>query len=168
MTISRFMDFNKELQDYIDGKFNLTPILNILMNDRSVDWYVKLGKYFVDHVGSENLKLHSTLLKRLNGSRSDKETSYRMFGIYFITAYLNEDSLKEMFGKPVCHSEFGEGFDEKIKYEFCSYFVDMDGHKIHIGYDHRGTIIEVEKNLKPEEVYKILIELVDTYIDMCL
>ena len=61
-----------------------------------------------------------------------------------------------MFGEPILHDEFGEGFegeyDEEtdeygqpdIKESFASYFVDVEGTNFHIGYDHRGTIIEVE------------------------
>ena len=61
-----------------------------------------------------------------------------------------------MFGKPIFHDEFGEGFDgeydeetdeelePEIKESYASYFVNVDGTNFHIGYDHRGTGIEIE------------------------
>ena len=163
--ISNFKDFNKELHDYVSGKFNLTPIQNILMNDYSKEWYSLIGKYFLEQWGEENLAEHKITLDRLKtGSKKDKESSYRMLGIFFITSHLNEKTLKEMFGKPICHSEFGEGFRPRRKYEYCSYFVDISGHKTHIGYDERGTSIEVENGLKPEEVFNMIKELVDKYV----
>lgn len=129
--ISNFKDFNKELQDYVSGKFTLTPIMNILMNDRAKEWYVLIGKYFLEQCGEENITDYmSDKLK--NGSKKDKETSYRMIGIYFLTSYLDESSLNKMFGKPICHDEFGEGFEPRRKYEYCSYFVNINGHKAHI------------------------------------
>lgn len=170
--ISNFKDFNKELHDYVSGKFNLTPIQNILMNDYDNEWYSLIGKYFLEKWGEENLQEHKITLDRIKkGNKRDKETGYRMLGIFFITSHLNEETLKEMFGKPICHSEFGEGFDNKRKYddrgnespEYCSYFLNIDGHKAHIGYDHRGTSIEVENGLKPEEVFNMIKELVDRF-----
>lgn len=161
--ISKFKDFSKELKDYINGELKLAPITNILMNDYSKNWYAEIGKYFVEQYGIENLKNHQFLLDKLKRSKKDKELSYQMLGIYFITSYLDEASLKEMFGNPICHSEFGEGFDRKRKYEFCSYIVDINKHKIHIGFDHRGTIIEVEDSLEPIVVFEIIKELVDKF-----
>ena len=164
--IKNFQDFSKELQDYISGVFTLTPTMNILMNDRSKDWYGLIGKYFLEQYGEENLEDHEILFDRLkNGSKKDKETSYFMLGTYFLTTYLDETSLKEMFGNPICHSEFGEGFRPRRKYEYCSYFIDISGHKAHIGYDERGTRMEVEKDLSPNEVFEMIKELVDKYVN---
>lgn len=70
-----------------------------------------------------------------------------------------------MFGSPICHSEFGEGFRPKRKYEYCSHFVEVGGEKLHIGYDDRGTSIEVNPNLTPQAVYNIMENLVDRYLD---
>lgn len=136
--ITNFKDFNKELQDYVDGKFTLTPTMNILMNDRSKDWYGLIGKYFLEQNGEENID-SEILLDKLKGSKKDKERTYFILGTYFLTSYLDQTSLKEMFGKPICHNEFGEGFRPRRKYQHCSYFVDIDGHKAHISYDERGT-----------------------------
>lgn len=164
--IKNFQDFNKELQDYVSGKFTLTPIMNILMNDYTKEWCGLIGKYFLEQYGEENLGEHKILFDRLkSGNKKDKETSYRMLGIYFLTYYLDENSLKEMFGNPICHREFGEGFRRKRKYEYCSYFVDINGHKAHIGYDERGTSMEVEKDLSPNEVFEMIKELIDKYVN---
>ena len=42
------IESRKELKSYINGKTRLTPQLNILINDRSEDWYAEVGRYFVD------------------------------------------------------------------------------------------------------------------------
>lgn len=156
--------FNQELSDYCDGKVKLTPILNILMNDRSKEWYSILGEYFYNKAGKEFFLDHPYLLDKVNGSKKDKETFYRVLGIYFITAYLDDKALKRMFGSPICHSEFGEGFHPRRKYEYCSHFVEVGGEKIHIGYDDRGTSIEVNPNLSPKVVYNILENLINMYL----
>lgn len=61
---------------------------------------------------------------------------------------------------PLLHNEFGEGFegeyDEEtndygepdIKESYASYFVNVGGTDFHIGYDHRGTSIEIGKPSK--------------------
>lgn len=163
--ISKFEDFNLELHDYISGRLKLVPIMNVLMNDHSKEWYSLIGKYFLEQYGAENLQQHKILLDRIKtGNHRDKDTSYRMLGIYFITSYLDENSLIEMFGKPLYHSEFGEGFEPNRKYEHCSYFLNIDGYKAHIGYDHRGTRIEVQDGLSPDEVFKMIKGLVDKYV----
>lgn len=63
-----------------------------------------------------------------------------------------------MFGEPIYHDNFGEGFDgewnedledydePEIKSSFASYFVTLNNINFHIGYDHRGTTFEVEIN----------------------
>jgi len=165
MRINKFNE-SSELSDYCNGKIKLTPILNIIGNDSSKEWYSIIGKYFYNKAGEDFFKNHHILLDKLKvGSKKDKETSYRMIGIYFITSYLNDKSLKRMFGSPICHSEFGEGFRPKRKYEYCSHFVEVGGEKLHIGYDDRGTSIEVNPNLTPQAVYNIMENLVDRYLD---
>lgn len=169
MEIKRFANFNKELVTYVSDGYKLTPIMNILMNDYGNDWYAKIGKYFFDKVGKSFLeKDHYKLIERLKKPLIKKDSVYRMIGIYFITTYLSESSLKEMFGQPINHSEFGEGFKPKRKYEFSSYFLEFGDSVVHIGYDERGTIIEVPEDLTPEGVYQILVELVNTYVEFTM
>ncbi len=165
MKINKFVEHSKEekLQEYLDGKLNLTPILNILMNDRKTDWYSRIGEYFLEKMGKDFFgEEHSFLFDKMNGSKKDKESSLRMLGIYFITTYLDEKSLKKMFGNPICHDHFGEGFERKRKYSFCSHIVEIDGQTLHIGYDHRGTVIECEK-MTSENVLNIIRKLIDLY-----
>jgi len=92
-----------------------------------------------------------------------------------------------MFGKPLLHNEFGEGFDgvydeetdqtgePDIKESYASYFVNVGGTEFHIGYDHRGTGIEIEMSDKyqwsnkgssdkdSERCFESLKKLVDLY-----
>ena len=87
-----------------------------------------------------------------------------------------------MFGEPLLHDEFGEGFegeydeetDERgepdIKESYASYFVNVGGVELHIGYDHRGTGIEIEtdgewdiSDNKAKKCFDCLKKLVDLY-----
>ena len=66
------------------------------------------------------------------------------------------------------HSEFGEGFDEDDHqgHQYASYIVNVDGLNFHIGYDHRGTSVEVESTKgepSPERLFKAMCALVDIY-----
>lgn len=68
-------------------------------------------------------------------------------------------------GDPIYHNEFGEGFDKKKKYLYASYFVEIDGVWIHIGYDHRGTRIEIEYT--SDDVYDIHKEIFKKDAEKC-
>ncbi len=150
---------------YVNGELELTPILNILMNDQSCDWYALIGKYFLEEYGEENLK-HQRLFDKIhNGSKKEKETSYYMLGTFFVCSYLDQRALKEMFGSPICHDKFGEGFQPRRTYTYCSYFIDINGHTVHIGFDERGTSIEVPVDLSSIEVFNIVKELVNIYCE---
>ena len=46
--INKYESFSSELKDYVKGKTKLTPQMNILINDRSKDWYSEIGKYLVE------------------------------------------------------------------------------------------------------------------------
>lgn len=142
----------KIFNEYISDGFKFTPTLNILLNDRSEDWYVLIGDYFIKNVGYEFLKNDLYSIDENNKIDSNN----RFIGILFITSYLNEQSLKKMFGNPIKHSEFGEGFDRKRKYEYCSYIIQIDDKYFHIGFDHRGTSIECENNLTAKELFEYI------------
>lgn len=151
------------LQNYVSGIIKLTPIMNILINDYDTNWYSKLGHYFLDKMGVEYFREdHLMALEKLNGSKKEKEVASRMLGIYFITSYLNKDTLKKMFNTPIKHSHFGEGFDTPRKYSYCSYFINIDDVIFHIGYDHRGTTIECQI-LDAKGLYTSLCKLIDLY-----
>ena len=156
----------KKLKDYIKGKTHYTPIMNIMMNNRSKDWYVELGKYITETLDIEKIPELDFLADRLNKKKSvltkikdflnEDNRIYFSVASFFLTSALNKKSLENMFGKPLLHDEFGEGFegdydeetdeygDPEIKEDHASYFVNLDGTNLHIGYDHRGTGIEVE------------------------
>ena len=155
---------NYRLIEYINGKTKYTHQMNILLNDRKVDWYEKLGKYIISKYDGD-LPVQLTYFKeRL---KKDKR-AYDMISIQFITSMLNKESLINMFGSPDMHSEFGEGFDEDDHqgHQYASYIVNVDGLNFHIGYDHRGTSVEVESTKgepSPERLFKAMCVLVDIY-----
>ena len=162
---------NKELVEYIDGKSHYTPIMNILMNNRSKDWYGELGKYidstinisdYDDFAYFVNHRPKKNIITKIVDFRDINSRFYFSISSTFLTAILNEQSLLKMFGKPILHNEFGEGFDGEwneenddydepiIKESYASYFVNIDNNDFHIGYDHRGTRVE----FKLESEYK--------------
>ena len=156
----------QKLKDYTKGKTHYTPIMNIMMNNRSKDWYAELGKYitetldiekipYLDYL-SDKLKERKGLITKIKDFVSPETQTYSSISINFLTGVLDETALKNMFGDPIFHDEFGEGFDgeydeetdeygePEIKESYASYFVNVDGTNFHIGYDHRGTGIEIE------------------------
>jgi len=156
----------QKLKDYTKGKTHYTPIANIIMNNRSKNWYAELGKYITDTLDIETIPELSWLAPRLKEKKNlvtkikdflnDDNRVYFSVASFFLTSALSAKKLKKMFGEPILHDEFGEGFDGEndeetyeygepdIKESFASYFVNVEGTNFHIGYDHRGTIIEVE------------------------
>ncbi len=156
----------QKLKDYTRGKTHYTPIMNIIMNNRSEDWYAELGKYITETLDiekipylsyfSEKLKKEKSLITKIKDFVSPNNQTYTSIAISFLTGGLDEKPLEDMFGKPIFHDEFGEGFDSEydeetdeesepeIKESYASYFVNVDGTEFHIGYDHRGTSIEIQ------------------------
>lgn len=155
----------QKLKDYIKGKIHYTPIMNIIMNNRSRNWYAELGKYITETLDIEKipylsffvdkLKERKGLITKIKDFISPESRTYTSIAISFLTGVLDEKALENMFGKPIFHDEFGEGFDgeydeetdefgePEIKESYASYFVNIGGTEFHIGYDHRGTNIEV-------------------------
>ena len=160
----------QKLKDYTKGKIHYTPVMNIIMNNRSKDWYVELGKYIIEELDIEKipylsffadkLKERKGLVTKIKDFVSPETQTYSSISIHFLTGVLDEKALENMFGKPIFHDEFGEGFDgewdeetdeqlePEIKESYASYFVNVDGINFHIGYDHRGTSIEIEVPIK--------------------
>ena len=156
----------QKLKDYTGGKKNYTPIMNIIMNNRSENWYAELGKYInetldiekIPYLGfyADKLKERKSVITKIKDFISPESRTYTSVAIHFLTGVLDEKALENMFGKPIFHDEFGEGFDgewneEKDDYDepeikefYASYFVNVGGTEFHIGYDHRGTGIEIE------------------------
>lgn len=156
----------QKLKDYTKGKNHYTPIMNIIMNNRSENWYAELGKYITETLDIEKipylgfyadkLKERKSIITKIKDFISPESRTYTSVAIHFLTGVLDEKALENMFGKPLLHSEFGEGFDgeydeetdeygePEIKEYYASYFVNVGGANFHIGYDHRGTGIEIE------------------------
>jgi uncharacterized lipoprotein YehR (DUF1307 family) len=156
----------QKLKDYSKGKTNYTPIMNIIMNNRSENWYAELGKYINEKLDiekiptlsflSDRLKERKNLVTKIKDFINPEVRTYESISMFFLTSSLDEKSLENMFGKPLLHDEFGEGFDgeydeetdeesePEIKESYASYFVNVDGTEFHIGYDHRGTGVEIQ------------------------
>ena len=142
-----------------------TPTMNIMINNRSKDWYVELGKYIDGTIDISKVPVLSWDVKNkpignIHTKIDDFNNPYNRFysnlSTMFTTTVLDDVSLRKMFGEPILHSEFGEGFDgdwdeELQEYkdsdiiESCaSYFITSGGVDFHISYDHRGTKIEID------------------------
>jgi hypothetical protein len=178
--IRKFSSFSIELQNYISGKTKLTPQLNILINDRTDrDWYAEIGKYFVDKFNGKLPESLSFFNDRIDKIKGNSDRVYSSIGIFIFSSVFDEDVLKKLFGEPLYHDEFGEGFEgeysEEIedylepenKHSYASYFVEIDGVKFHIGYDHRGTSMEVEEGTSPQKLFDCIKTLINKYKEIC-
>jgi len=190
----------QKLKDYTGGKTHYTPIMNIIMNNRSENWYAELGKYITETLDIEKipylgffvdkLKERKGIITKIKDFISPESRTYTSIAINFLTGVLDEKELEKMFGKPIFHNEFGEGFEgeydeetdeygePEVKESYASYFVNVDGTNFHIGYDHRGTNIEIEipsksnydGNISDEtakKCFESLKKLVDLYKEKC-
>jgi hypothetical protein len=189
-----------KLQKYMNGEIFFTPIMNIMINNRSKDWYAELGKYIDESIDIskvpdfafyEKLRPKKNIATKIKDFLSNDSRFYFGIASMFITSTLDASALKKMFGEPVLHNEFGEGFDgdwnededdydePEIKESHASYFVNVDGHEFHIGYDHRGPRVEVGldkkfnynsdiTNEQAEKCLEGLKKLFDLYKEKCL
>jgi hypothetical protein len=189
-----------KLKDYTEGKIDFTPIMNIMINNHSKNWYVELGKYITDTLDIEKISELDFLSKKLFWQEKKKimtkikdyfnstDRVYSSIATFFLTSTLDEVSLRKMFGEPILHNEFGEGFDGEydeetddygdpdIKESYASYFVNIGGLDFHIGYDHRGTGIEINipvdanhdvTDSDAEKCFEALKGLIDLYKTKC-
>ena len=198
MKINKFLEHKNywttdmELSDMINGKVNYTSNLNILINDFKGKWYSKIGQYILDTIGIDNLPGNLKILLKNNTTKkknlkillngmSHQENILRLVGTFFMTGSggLDDKSLDKMFGDPVYHQEFGEGFhgdydelldtrhpptdERKQKNSYASYFLTINGVKTHIGFDHRGTSIEMEQGTTPKNAFNVIKSLIDIY-----
>ena len=84
---------------------------------------------------------------------------------------MNATALEPIFGKPLFHSRFGEGWrtgddgGHKTK-RYASYFLEICGITVHIGYDHRGTRVDIGpykgKVCEAEIAFYLMVELIKT------
>ena len=179
MLIKRFSDVSgeEELKRYSkEGGKRYTPIMNILMGGRlrksagEPNWYSRIGEFIVNTIKPlpPNLRF---LLDNDNPTQFPSDEHKRNLdlgniAIFFLTSNLNSKSLLRMWGEPLYHDNFGEGFDgdydeetdttaePEITFNFASYFVEVDGVKFHIGYDNRGTVFEVNPETLDRECSK--------------
>ena len=180
MKLKKFNEISSdsELQKYIKGDVDYQPLLNIFMSNRVKDYYEELGKYIFEIFDNKLPKE----LGYYNSKHGDR-FKYSSVAIHFIASVLSPEVLKDLFGEPLMHNEFGEGFyDEKeansekneeedieierSEFDYASYFVVVNGTKLHIGYDHRGTNIEIDETNadKAFETIKELINMVKDYL----
>lgn len=164
----------EKLQDYIDGKIKLTPILNILLNyGRSSfsklfkkDSYELLGEYLYKQY-NETESDNETLKKVFVNTKKKTNDQYHFWGIMFTTSLLDLRSMRRMYGDGIKHSHFGEGFDSpKTSYDYISYMITVNGRDYHIGFDHRGTTIECERGIEPKELIMDIEYLIDRYLEI--
>lgn len=175
-----------ELEKYVNGEFNYTPILNIFMRfmrksgNNNIDPYDEIGKYIIELYNGNlpgRLSYFNDKIKRkikdFSVFNKKQDDLYSTISILFLTSFINDDVLKKIFGEPLYHSEFGEGFDGEYNEEtdeydepenkelYASYFVTINGLDFHIGYDNRGTSIEVEENATSEKTVEAIKKLID-------
>ena len=167
-----------KLNDYVNDKINYTPIINIAHN---YDIYTDLGEFAYKIVFNSKLpnafnyiEKHlksNNLIKKIVDFKKTKRI-YNLLGIRLLTQsdYVI-DKLKELYGEPIYHDKFGEGFEgeydedndeysqQEIKESFASYFININNVDFHIGYDHRGLTIEVNPNTKIGDLINSLKEL---------
>lgn len=177
--------YQDDLDKYVSGESQYSNHMNMLMSSSSFnkEYYSLLGKYFIDSFLSASISQTSNIFKLIDyyinslkdpfKSSKQKKDLYRTIGIVFICEVLNEETLDKIFGEVLYHNEFGEGFSndtedddsEKIcPFEYGSYFETVGNVKLHIGFDHRGTSIEVEEGATAEDFFEALKILVDKVI----
>jgi len=173
------LDLQKTLDDYVAGRINFVSQMNIFMGaHRKKDYYMLLGKHFVKTFeksgkivpGIEIPKGHKNFLRYLFDFKEQR--AYTSAAIYLLTSLIDLKFLKSVFGEPLYHNEFGEGFDKEIgvdpkhrRKSFLSYFVEIKNVKFHIGIDHRGTSIEIQSDTTPQAALEALMELSDKYVE---
>jgi len=152
------------LNDYLDKKIELHPTMNI----HQFSFYDTIGEYLYKNLKEKEIS--DQQVKFYMMMASEKNYDKGQLTIMFESEFLNESSLQKMFGEPIRHSHFGEGFEDYDSetesysgrdYEFASYMVTINDKIHHIGYDHRGTSIEttVTDVDELEEFYKKLVDL---------
>lgn len=182
MKIKKVNELNSELQKYINGEINYTPLTNIFLpygKKIKKNHYNELGKHICDIFDG---KLPKELIYFEDAIKEiDKDDVYSVYSsilIFFLTSVITPEILKKLFDEPIYHSEFGEGFygeydDETDEYgesditeSYASYFVKIEGVKFHIGYDNRGTNVEVESTENAENTSNAIKKLINMVKDV--
>jgi len=145
---------NEKFQSYMDGEFEVTHIINQLAHN--MDMFSELGEY-LRNVAPDDWDPMGVRMMELG----DNLAGNRFLGMAFFTTFLNGDILEKVFGSPINHSEFGEGFETNRDYWFSSYIIEINGHLYHVGYDHRGTAFEPDVTTSYDDVMKDAKSLID-------
>ncbi len=121
-----------------------------------------LGEFIDENINISN-EPRLSLIFKVRKKRTRRK-SYDTLAIFFLTG-IDLPDLEKMFGYPLLHDHFGEGFhdEDNIKESFASWFIKLKGVKFHIGVDHRGTTIEVINERNPMIILESLKELVILY-----
>jgi len=163
---------NEKFDDYLLGAMSWLSLMNYSHSRQGdVNLYEEIGEYLV-RKGEELGKDIPYPMPLGNGIPGNRAHVFN--AIMFFTGLLNEDTLQRMFGEPIDHDEFGEGFTEydeddnpinERDYTYSSYIIEINGNLYHIGYDHRGTKIDGERGLRQEDVLLDMVSLVDKYLE---
>jgi len=145
---------NEKFQSYMDGEFEVTHIINHLIDN--IEMFSELGEYLRNVAPDDWDPMGIRMLPM-----DDSLAGNRFLGMTFFTSFLNEDILEKVFGIPINHSEFGEGFETNRDYRFSSYIIEINGHLYHVGYDHRGTTFEPDVTTSYDDVMKDAKSLID-------
>lgn len=183
------MNFQDKLNQYVGGEADYTSLMNIVLNNRSKDWYEELGKYIVSQMDISKVpqleffadKIQTGAVKKVKDFAGFRDRTMSSIGIFFLTSVLDMATLTKIIGDPLLHNEFGEGFDQgeryyskpRIRADYASWFLTINGIDLHIGCDHRGTSIEIGvpfnnetgevSDVDAKKVFEVLKGLVDLY-----
>jgi hypothetical protein len=167
-------DFNQCIEDMMSGKTKYERVGGVFLKDLKTrtrygtieNWYVEFGKFIIDNISDEepiplnfyyDLKIDPS---NIGVKKADVvipfNMNYQFIGISSVHEFLSKNVLRKAFGKPLFHNHFGEGFDQKSKSSYASYFFKINDINFHIGYDHRGTEIEVESGISSVDVFEAL------------
>lgn len=166
--------------DYLKGDVIYTNIINILFDPRRA-WVAGIGEYIYNKYNGNLPSFFDYYENKIKGEKvlspEELDNMYRSMGISFMTSLMYGDALENMFGEPILTDEYGEGFDDDVnfdnKYSYASYFVEINVQTFHIGYDHRGTGIELKVDQHKykysldeiEKVFNSMKKMVDLYKD---
>lgn len=151
------------MDQYINGNnLRLTSMLNTLYRegvDTATEVMDNVGGHIIDNLGYD--KLH--ISPQYRSETYFKNNNRWAFTVYF-TSLMDGDVLRDTFRLPIYHDNFGEGGDDFYDLQdrsYASYFLRIDGTIIHVGYDHRGTRIELPENTSSLDLIRILKTLFD-------
>jgi hypothetical protein len=152
------------LQDYVDSKIKVTPIMNLQwgsINGKRYDINKAIKKVCNDN-GIDKIKKRFKLIFN--------ERDYAHFFIYISTT-ISDKPLNQKFGEGILHNHFGEGSGDggfvKLKRKQClSYIFKTDDDLIVMAHlDHRGTSWEISPTCTSEQYDSICASIVQIAID---